>query len=74
MGTHPEGSQEQRDYLSYLLRLWRDSDGEVPVWRALLRSSRTGERLGFGSLEELCEFLRSQTDTIQHTDRDRQEA
>lgn len=63
MGTHPTGSQEQPDYLSYLLRLWRESDGEVPVWRASLKSSHTGEKVGFGSLEELCEFLRRQTDT-----------
>jgi hypothetical protein len=40
------------------LRLWRESDGEVPVWRASLKSSHTGEKVGFGSLEELFEFLR----------------
>jgi hypothetical protein len=58
MDTHPQGSQERGDYLSYLLRLWRESDGEVPVWRASLRSSRTGEKVGFASLEELFEYLR----------------
>jgi hypothetical protein len=58
MDTHPVGSQERGDYLSYLLRLWRESDGEVAVWRASLRSSHTGEKVGFGSLEELFEFLR----------------
>lgn len=64
MDAHPGGRQEQRDYLSYLLRLWRESDGEAPVWRASLKSSRTGEKVGFGSLEELCEFLRRQTNTL----------
>lgn len=73
MDTHAKGSQEQRDYLSYLLRLWRESDEGRPVWRASLRSTHTGKRVGFGSLEELCEFLRRQTDTKQHTDKDRQE-
>jgi hypothetical protein len=66
MDAHPEGSQEQRDYLSYLLRLWRESDEEKPVWRASLKSSRTGEKVGFGSLDELCAFLRMQTGTIRH--------
>ena len=61
MDTHPQGAQERRDYLSYLLRLWRESEGEVPVWRASLRSSHTGEAVGFASLEELFEFLRGQT-------------
>ena len=73
MGTHPKGSQKQGDYLSYLLRLWRESDGEVPAWRASLKSSHTGEKVGFGSLEELFEFLRSQTDTVPHIGWNRQE-
>jgi len=60
MDAHSLDSQEQRDYQSYLLRLWRESDGERPVWRASLRSTHTGERVGFGSLEEMCEFLRRQ--------------
>ena len=51
---------EQPDYLSYLLRLWRVSDGEKPVWRALLKSSHTGQQVGFGSLEALFEFIREQ--------------
>jgi hypothetical protein len=69
MGTHPQGSQEQRDYLSYLLRLWRESDEGRPVWRASLKSSRTGEKMGFGSLEKLFEFLRMQTGTLPNADR-----
>ena len=64
MDTRPKGSQEQRDYQSYLLRLWRESDEKKPVWRASLKSSRTGEKVGFGSLDELCEFLRMQTGTM----------
>jgi len=71
MDTHPEGSQEQRDYLSYLLRLWRESDEEKPVWRASLRSSRTGEKVGFGSLEDLFDFLQRKTDTGQEAGGDR---
>lgn len=62
--------KEQADYLSYLLRLWRVSgDGESEphhgaekvVWRASLESSRTRERQGFASLEDLFDFLRQQT-------------
>jgi hypothetical protein len=67
--THLQGSREQRDYQSYLLRLWRESDEERPVWRASLKSSRTGEKVGFGSLDELFEFLRMQTGTSPSADR-----
>lgn len=48
------------DYVSYLLRLWRTSK-ENP-WRASLEDPRTGERLGFGSLEALFVFLREETE------------
>lgn len=66
---------EQRSYLSYLLRLWRMScDDEVEScvhsdsfhstgrrgWRASLENPHTGERLGFGSLEDLYGFLCAQ--------------
>ena len=55
-------------YLSYLLRMWRmECGGEGTVhtngrleWRASLESARTGERVGFGSLEELFSFLHEQ--------------
>ena len=74
MDTHPIGSQERGDYLSYLLRLWRESDGEAPVWRASLKCSHTGDNVGFASLEELFEFLRWQTCTAQDASGDRGEA
>ncbi|MBN1812132.1 MAG: hypothetical protein JXA14_09880 [Anaerolineae bacterium] len=58
----------QPDYLSYLLCLWRVSGGGEPhdmgrkaIWRASLESTRTGERRGFASLDELFDFLREQT-------------
>ena len=50
----------QPDYRSYLLRLWRVSDDERPAWRAVLKSSRTGEEVGFGSLDALFQYLRSE--------------
>lgn len=53
-------SQEQPEYLSYLLRLWRENDEDRPVWRASLKQVQTGEQAGFTSLEELFGFLREQ--------------
>lgn len=70
MDAHPKGSQEQRDYLSYLLRLWRESDEESPVWRASLKSSRTGEKVGFGSLDELFAFLQRETGIVSNANRE----
>lgn len=45
-------------YFSYLLRIWRVTDGEQPVWRASLENPVSGERRGFATLEELFAFLR----------------
>jgi len=64
MDTAQKATGEQPDYLSYLLRLWRVSDDEEPAWRALLKSAHTGRQVGFGTLEELFEFLQSQTGTV----------
>jgi hypothetical protein len=51
----------ERDYVAYLLRLWRvRSDGKT-AWRASLESAHTGERQGFTSLDDLFRFLRQQT-------------
>jgi hypothetical protein len=46
-------------HFAYMLRLWQ-VDGETPVWRASLEDAHTGERHGFGSLEQLFRFLTEQ--------------
>lgn len=52
--------RQQKRYLSYLLRLWREEGGNLPVWRASLESPRTGERYGFASLDALFNFLEAE--------------
>jgi hypothetical protein len=61
--------KEQPDYLSYLLRLWRENverdfqcRTEQATWRASLESSLTGKRQGFSSLRDLFAFLQQQMD------------
>ena len=55
------------DYLSYLLRLWRvngdedQSETYKPVWRASLEDPETGKQQGFGSLEDLFDYLLKKT-------------
>lgn len=45
----------KREYMAYLLRLWREKrDGS---WRALLENPNSGERNGFATLAELVTFL-----------------
>ena len=44
--------------MAYLLRLWQVRCKEGTTWRASLESARSGERLGFASLNELFDFLR----------------
>ena len=64
---YDEGHSRQRDYVSYLLRIWQDSGDEelpvskVPPWRASLQSPHTGKRIGFADLESLFAYLRAQT-------------
>jgi hypothetical protein len=62
--------ERQRRYLSYLLRLWQESGGDLPhgnaprgppLWRASLERPHDGERLGFASLVDLFAFLESET-------------
>jgi len=48
-------------YYSFLLRLWRVSDAEPPLWRVSLENPHTREVLGFDELETLLEYLQSLT-------------
>ncbi len=52
-------TRKQQDYMSYLLRLWRDSKS-VP-WRVSLESIPTGERRLFANVEALFTFLEART-------------
>ncbi len=48
-------------YFSYLLRLWRSTQGTPSVWRVSLENPMTGERQGFTSLKSLFAFLETLT-------------
>jgi hypothetical protein len=48
-------------YFSYLLRVWLAEEGSQPQWRASLEDTLTGERLGFARLDDLCQYLKQQT-------------
>ena len=62
--THTwKGTREQLDYLSYLLRLWREN-GEKTDWRASLESPHTGERWGFANLADLFTFLEKEVSHV----------
>ena len=54
---------QRRRYLSYLLRLWQQSNGEPPLWRASLESPQSDELQGFASLVDLFAYLQEQTGT-----------
>ena len=61
-----EDPGKRMDYISYLLCMWQDGGDEElsyskkAAWRATLQSPHSGERLGFGSLDDLFDFLRGQ--------------
>lgn len=46
----------------FVLRLWR-ADSPDSFWHASLENPRSGERIGFESLERMFAFLMEQTDT-----------
>lgn len=46
----------EKNYCSYLLRLWRSETSDLG-WRASLEDPRTGERVGFATLEQLFAYL-----------------
>jgi hypothetical protein len=50
-------ARDERDYHSYLLRLWRTTGMGGPAWHAMLENPHTGERHGFANLAELFTFL-----------------
>jgi len=50
----------QKQYLAYLLRLWRVKQNNGNGWRASLESPHTGEVRSFASFELLVQFLREQ--------------
>ncbi|HSM56586.1 MAG TPA: DUF2272 domain-containing protein [Candidatus Sulfomarinibacteraceae bacterium] len=52
---------KNRDYKSYLLRLWRAAGEQWEPWQAMLEDPRSGERVGFASLDALFRYLRSAT-------------
>jgi hypothetical protein len=69
----PKSSEEQQDYFSYLLRLWKTGGGERLLWRASLKSVHDGQQVGFASLEDLFHFLRTCTSTVRASEGDGQE-
>jgi len=48
--------------LSYLLRLWRTEGFQDIDWRASLEIPETGQRIGFGNLEQLFVYLMDLTE------------
>lgn len=61
--------KEQPNYVSYLLRLWReDTSDQEAIWRASLESTRTGELMPFASLDDLFDHLQKLTGMAQGRD------
>jgi hypothetical protein len=51
---HP---MQDRRRISFLLRLWRPSEGEGSDWQSSLEIPGTGKRIGFTSPEQLFAYL-----------------
>lgn len=68
--------EEQCDYASYLLRLWKAQRDGQTIWRASLECTQDGQRLNFPSLEALIAFLESRSGPagLEHRAMNRQDA
>ena len=47
-------------YRAYMLRIWRDDTQHIRAndrWRFSLEDPHTGERIGFASVGQLCDYL-----------------
>jgi hypothetical protein len=53
-------TEEERRYLSFMLRLWQTSSDGEQIWRASLECPGTGERRGFAGLKNLFDYLEEQ--------------
>lgn len=54
-----DSRERKPDYISYLVRLWRDADRPSAVWRASVEHPMTGQRMHFTSPAALFDFLDS---------------
>jgi hypothetical protein len=50
---------EKPDYVSYLLRFWKDEDQQA-AWCASLECTLDGKHMDFSSLERLIAFLKTE--------------
>ena len=51
-------TDEGREYMAYLVRLWRTGPGEGAGWRASLQDAQTGQRMGFACLDDAVAYLK----------------
>ena len=50
---------KETQYQVFMLRVWRDGEDKAAT-RFSIEDTKTGERLGFATLDELVEYLRKQ--------------
>ena len=55
-------AETQPRYRAFLLRLWQERSGKQWVWRASLEDPHTHVRKGFADLDQLCVFLKAQSE------------
>ena len=51
----------QRQYRSFLVRIWGTAHGDTWTWRASVEDVRTHARWNFATLEQVYAFLEAQT-------------
>lgn len=59
-------NEEQSNYQAYLIRIWLVDDDDQTAWRATLENAKTGERLGFSTLQGLFDYLDVKTELMSY--------
>ena len=60
--------EPQDRYSAYLLRLWQTVSGGELVCRASIEDAHSAERVGFGNLDELFDYLRARAGGLPEAD------
>ncbi len=59
--NYKQPTRREPNYFVYMIRVWSDSEQDTDAIRLTAENTRTGQRTGFTSWEELVQYLQKHT-------------
>ena len=59
--NYKQPTRRELNYFVYMIRVWSDSEQDANAIRLTAENTRTGQRTGFTSWEELVQYLQKHT-------------